>query len=69
MKLSKKILAALLAVLLLVKSFVSYKNTNIKSVQFVIRTDAIKVKEVEVIELGNEDKLNFSQKLLALFGY
>ena len=51
-----------------VTSFVSEKNTNVDSVQFVIQTEAI-----EIVEAVNnvpvvEEKLNFWQKLLRLFG-
>lgn len=49
-------------------SFVSEQNTNIKSVQFVIKTDAIQVEEVETVEVEKEESLNFWQKLLDLFG-
>lgn len=49
-------------------SFVSEQNTNIKSVQFVIKTDAIQVEEVETAEVEKEESLNFWQKLLDLFG-
>ncbi|MGN0480017.1 MAG: hypothetical protein ACI4EV_00440 [Lachnospiraceae bacterium] len=49
-------------------SFVSKQNTNIKSVQFVMKTDAIQTEEVETVEAETEEKLNFWQKLLRLFG-
>lgn len=49
-------------------SFVSEQNTNVKSVQFVIKTDAIQVEEVEMVEAEAEETLNFWQKLLRLFG-
>ena len=49
-------------------SFVSDKNTEIKSVQFVIKTDAIQIKEVENVDAMAEESLNFWQKLLRLFG-
>lgn len=49
-----------------VESFVSDKNTDVDSVQFVIKTEAIKKEEVKVEEEKTE-KLNFWQKLLNLF--
>ncbi len=49
-------------------SFVSEKNTNVESVQFVIKTEAIELPEQEVQEEKEEEKLNFWQKLLRLFG-
>lgn len=49
-------------------SFVSEKNTNIESVQFVIQTEAIEITEAVVSEPVAEEKLNFWQKLLRLFG-
>ena len=48
-------------------SFVSEKNTNVKSVQFVIKTDAIEIPEEEVVEEEPEEKPGFFQKLSALF--
>lgn len=50
-----------------VKSFISDKNTNVKSVQFVIKTDAIEIPEAEEQESNQEEKLTFWQKLLKLF--
>ena len=47
-------------------SFVSEKNTNIKSVQFVLKTEAIKIPEEAVI-VQEEVKLTFWQKLKNLF--
>ena len=49
-------------------SFVSEENTDVKAVQFVIKTDAIQVEEVEVADVVAEETLNFWQKLLRLFG-
>lgn len=49
-------------------SFVSDKNTNIDSVQFVIRTEAISIDEVLEAEITEEIQLTFWQKLLRLFG-
>lgn len=51
-----------------VTSFVSEKNTNVDSVQFVIQTEAIEIAEVDNTEPVVEEKLNFWQKLLRLFG-
>lgn len=51
-----------------VSSFVSDKNTDIKSVQFVIKTDAVKKAEVETVVEEKTEKLNFWQKFLKLFG-
>lgn len=51
-----------------VGSFVSEKNTNVKSVQFVIRTEAVEIEETEVAAAVTEEKLNFWQKILRLFG-
>lgn len=50
-------------------SFVSEKNTAVKSVQFVIKTDAITIPEVEAAEPPQEEHLTFWQKLLRLFGF
>ena len=49
-----------------VESFVSDKNTDVESVQFVIQTEAIKKEAVKVVEEKTEE-LNFWQKLLNLF--
>ena len=49
-------------------SFVSEKNTNIQSVQFVMQTEAVEVAEPTVAAPIAEEKLNFWQKLLKLFG-
>lgn len=49
-------------------SFVSSKNTNVKSVQFVIKTGEIEVAQPEPIQPPKEEKLNFWQKALRLFG-
>lgn len=48
-------------------SFVSKKNTNVESVQFVIRTDAIETEEVEETEVETEKETSFEQKLKDLF--
>lgn len=49
-------------------SFVSEKNTDVKSVQFVIKTSAIEIPEVAVVEETTVTELNFWQRLLRLFG-
>ncbi len=51
-----------------ITSFVSEKNTNVDSVQFVIQTEAIEIAETVDVEPVVEEKLNFWQKLLRLFG-
>ena len=48
-------------------SFVSEKNTNVQSVQFVIKTDPIEKPEIEQPVEQQEEKLTFWQKLLRLF--
>ena len=51
------------------KSFVSDKNTEVESVQFVMKTNAI-VKDITVeVPVVEETSLNFWQKLLHLFGF
>lgn len=49
-------------------SFVSDKNTNVDSVQFVIKTAAIEKAETVVSNAVEEAPLTFWQKLLRLFG-
>lgn len=49
-------------------SFVSERNTNVKSVQFVIKTAAIEKSEVAAEIVTEEAPLTFWQKLLRLFG-
>lgn len=49
-------------------SFVSDKNTNVNSVQFVMKTAAIEKAEVIANDVPEEAPLNFWQKLLRLFG-
>ena len=49
-------------------SFVSDKNTEVKAVQFVIKTAAIEKLETAVDTVDTAKKLNFWQKLLKLFG-
>lgn len=51
-----------------VVSFVSDKNTNVDSVQFVIKTAAIEKAETTVSDAVEEAPLTFWQKLLRLFG-
>ncbi|MGN0156114.1 MAG: hypothetical protein ACI39N_02615 [Lachnospiraceae bacterium] len=48
-------------------SFVSDKNTNIKSVQFVMKTDKIELQETEEETDDEEEPLGFFQKLKNLF--
>lgn len=50
------------------KSFTSDKNTSVNSVQFVIKTDDIKVEEPEESKSETKEELSFWQKLLKLFG-
>ncbi len=49
-------------------SFVSDKNTNVDSVQFVIKTEAVEKAETDTIDQAEEAPLTFWQKLLRLFG-
>lgn len=49
-------------------SFVSSKNKNIKSVQFVIKTKPIKAKEAVQDDDDFKESLNFFQKILKIFG-
>ncbi|MGN0493123.1 MAG: hypothetical protein ACI4F7_05685, partial [Acutalibacteraceae bacterium] len=51
-----------------IQSFVSDKNTNVKSVQFVIGTEAVEIDGTSAAAPAKEEKLNFWQKLLRLFG-
>ena len=51
-----------------VVSFVSDKNTNVDSVQFVIKTSSIEKAESAATEETEEETLTFWQKLLRLFG-
>lgn len=50
-------------------SFVSPQNTNVQSVQFVIRTPAIGEPDSEQEPVQEEQKVGFWQKLLRLFGF
>ena len=49
-------------------SFVSAKNTDVKAVQFVMKTSPIKISESEKPEVDDSTKLNLWQKILKLFG-
>jgi len=49
-------------------SFVSEKNTQVSSVQFVLKTGAIYLPEAEEAPASKTVELNFWQKLLSLFG-
>lgn len=51
-----------------VVSFVSDKNTNVDSVQFVIKTAAVEKAETAASAKADEAPLTFWQKLLRLFG-
>lgn len=51
-----------------ITSFVSNNNTNVQSVQFVIKTNDIKIEKTVDAAPNAEEKLNFWQKLLRLFG-
>ncbi len=51
-----------------VMSFVSDKNTNIDSVQFIIKTAAIKKAETVADDVQEDAPLTFWQKLIGLFG-
>ncbi len=51
-----------------VVSFVSDKNENVDSVQFVIKTDAIEKQEAEAVVVEEKPKTGLWQKLMALFG-
>ncbi len=50
-----------------VVSFVSDKNTNVKAVQFVIKTEGIKVKEEKKEENKKEKDMSFGEKFINLF--
>lgn len=49
-------------------SFVSDKNTNVDSVQFIIQTEGIEVQEAVLNTEEEEEELTFWQKVLRLFG-
>ncbi len=48
-------------------SFVSEQNTQVNSVQFVIKLPGVEAKEAKEPEAVPEQKLSFWQKLLRLF--
>lgn len=50
------------------KSFVSDKNTDITSVQFVLKTAPVDIPDAPVTEMAKPVTLSFWQKLLKLFG-
>lgn len=50
-----------------VRSFISEKNTNVKSVQFVMKTEPIKIPEPESTDVQPEKEKTFLQKLVDLF--
>ena len=50
-----------------VRSFISEKNTNVESVQFVLKTEAIKIAEPEASGDQAEAEKTFWQKLMDLF--
>ena len=50
------------------ESVVSYKNKNVESVQFVIKTSAIEKKEVVKEKKTESEKKGFLEKLMGLFG-
>lgn len=49
-------------------SFVSERNTQVESVQFVIKTEAVAAEQVQIEVPAVEEKLTFWQRLLRLFG-
>ncbi len=51
-----------------VVSFVSDKNTNVSSVQFVLKTDPVKAPEIQKPAVSKPVKPGFWQRLLKLFG-
>ena len=50
-------------------SFVSDENTNVESVQFVIKTEPITVEAEDSAPVQETEQLNFWQRLLRLFGW
>lgn len=50
-----------------IKSFVSDKNKNVNSVQFVIQADGVKKESIKIEEDKKTEKLNIWQKFLNLF--
>ncbi|OQB53709.1 MAG: hypothetical protein BWX97_00423 [Firmicutes bacterium ADurb.Bin146] len=53
----------------IVKSFVSEKNTSVESVQFVIKSEAVKAEKESTAPITEQPKLTFWQKVLKLFGF
>lgn len=51
-----------------IRSFVSEKNTNVESLQFVIKTEAIEKPEVVQTVEDEPQQLSFWEKFLKLFG-
>lgn len=51
-----------------IRSFVSEKNTNVESVQFVIKTEAIEKPEVVQTVEDEPQQLSLWEKFLKLFG-
>lgn len=51
-----------------IRSFVSEKNTNVESLQFVIKTGAIEKPEVVQTVEDETQELNLWEKFLRLFG-
>lgn len=49
-------------------SFVSEKNTNVDSVQFVIKTDAVEKPDTATVSSAEEKQMTFMEKILHLFG-
>lgn len=52
-----------------ISSFVSDRNEEVESVQFVIRTEGIQMEAEDADVVGTEENLTFWQKLLKLFGF
>jgi putative membrane protein len=50
-------------------SFVSEKNTQVESVQFVIKTAGVAASNDAINDQADEQQLTFWQKLLKLFGF
>ena len=52
-----------------ITSFVSDRNTEVESVQFVIKTEGVQMDTAVVEHENNAEPMNFWQKLLKLFGF
>lgn len=50
-------------------SFVSDQNSNVKSVQFVMKTQPIEKSNIEIKTEKNDEKLNLWEKFIRLFGF